>query len=134
MAQLTVDVPQPILRRLKKHAKSAKHGVEEELIEVLRQALSLNENMPRDVEGVVDGLRFLTDAELRKVAHPSRVRKTAHELADLNDKCQREGLSDAEQLRRDQLRNAIDRFVLIRAESLILLQQRGRDVSGLLRA
>ena len=134
MAQLTVDLPQPIFQRLKKHAKTANRDVGAELIEVLRKALSIGSDAPREVESVVDGLQFLTDTELRKVAHPARIRKTASELAKLNDKCQREGLSDAEKIGSDQLLNAIERFVLIRAEALCLLRQRGRDVSGLLRA
>lgn len=134
MAQLTLDVPRPVLERLKKSAKSARRGIEDEIVQILRLAISIDDDAPYDVEGVVSGLRFLTDPELRKVAHPARIRKTAKDLASLNDKCQREGrLSHDENQSRDQLQSAIDRFVLIRAEALCLLQQRGRDVSGLLK-
>lgn len=133
MAQLTLDVPQPVLEQLRKSAKSARRGVEDEIVEILRLAIAV-EGVPYDVNSVVSGLRFLTDPELRKVAHPARIRKTANELASLNEKCQREGLGHDEQQRRDQLQGAIDRFVLIRAEALCLLKQRGRDVSGLLKA
>ena len=133
MAQLTVELPKSIYESLRKKAKSARRGVEVELVEVLQKALTLDDGTTENVDGVLDGMKFLTDRELRKTGQPARIRKAAGELAKLNDKCQREGLSREERQRREQLLGVVDRFVLIRAEALALLKERGRDVSGLLR-
>ena len=133
MAQLTVDLPKSMYESLRKKAKAARRGVDVELVEVLQKALALDNGPTENVEGLLDGMKFLTDRELRKTAQPARIRKAADELAKLNDKCQRESLSREERQRREQLLGVVDRFVLIRAEALALLKERGRDVSGLLR-
>ena len=51
MAQLTLDVPQPVLEQLRKSAKSARRGVEDEIVEILRLAIAV-EGVPYDVNSV----------------------------------------------------------------------------------
>ena len=133
MAQLTVDLPKSMYESLRKKAKAARRGVDVELVEVLQKALTPDDGPTENVEGLLDGMKFLTDRELRKTAQSARIRKAAGELAELNDKCQRDGLSREERQRREQLLGVVDRFVLIRSEALALLKERGRDVSRLLR-
>ena len=71
--------------------------------------------------------------ELVKATKSAPARKIARELSALRDKCHTRRMTKEERRRQQVLLDALDRFILIRAQALVLLKQGGCDVSGLLR-
>ena len=133
MALLTVELPKPVLDSLKRKARAGRRRVVDQLVETLTVALDQESPTPRDLEASLDGMQFLTDQELVKATKSAPARKITRELSALRDKCHTRRLTKDERHRQQVLLDTLDRFILIRAQALVLLKQRGCDVSGLLR-
>lgn len=86
----------------------------------------------------MEELKLLGDKALWKVASQSHLTaKERQKLAQLNSKQQREGpesLAEEEVKLKDELLYEYERRMLIRAQALVLLKQRGLDISKLLKA
>ena len=132
MAQLTVDLPRPVLESLKRKARAGRRPVADQLVDALTTALSQESPEPSDLDACLDGMQFLTDQELVKAAKSTKARKIARELADLREKQHARRLTKDERQQQRVLLDSLDRLILIRAQVLVLLKERGRDVSGLL--
>ena len=133
MAQLTVDLPRPVLESLKRKARAGRRPVADQLVDALTTALSQESPEPSDLDACLDGMQFLTDQELVKAAKSTKARKITRELADLREKQHARRLTKDERQQQRVLLDSLDRLILIRAQALVLLKERGRDVSGLLR-
>ncbi|MFM9965237.1 MAG: hypothetical protein ACKV2Q_28935 [Planctomycetaceae bacterium] len=133
MALLTVELPKPVLDSLKRKARAGRRGVADQLVETLTTALDQKLTTPCEFEASLDGMQFLTDQELVKATKPTAARKIARELSTLRDIGRARRLTKEERHRQQVLLDSLDSFNLVRAQSLVLLQQRGRDVSDLLR-
>ena len=133
MTTLTVELPKPVLDSLKRRARAGRRRVVDELVETLKVALDRESPTPRDLEASLDGMQFLTDRELIKATKSTSARKVSRELSALRDQSHARRLSKDERHRQQVLLDTLDRFILIRAQALVLLKQRGRDVSGLMR-
>ena len=133
MALLTVELPKPVLDSLKRKARAGRRRIVDQLVETLTVALDQESPTPRDLEASLDGMQFLTDQELIKTTKPAPARKMSRELSALRDKSRARRLTKEESRREQVLLDTLDRFILIRAQALVLLKQRGCDVSGLLR-
>ena len=79
-------------------------------------------------------MEFLSEADLKRAFKTVPTKKSQREMADLNDKAQRVGLSKAEKQRSEELREYFDQCQLIRANAAAILNQRGIDVNKLLRS
>ena len=133
MAQLTVDLPRPVLESLKRKARAGRRPVADQLVDALTTALSQESPEPSDLDACLEGMQFLTDQELVKAAKSTKARKITRELADLREKQHARRLTKDERQQQRVLLDSLDRLILIRAQALVLLKERGRDVSGLLR-
>ncbi|MGH2409598.1 MAG: hypothetical protein ACRDGS_04415, partial [Chloroflexota bacterium] len=103
-------------------------------IEALAEAVSLtDEPLPTDVASVLSSLETMPDDALRQVARGSRLSRTAvAHLEELNDKRQREGLTAEEQRVAETLMRQYEHALLVRAEALARLKDRGQDITTLL--
>lgn len=133
MTTLTVQLPQPLLDSLKRKARVRRRPVVDEIVETLKTALTQESPTPRELELSLDGMQFLTDQELVKATKPTAAKKINRELSALRDRSGTRQLTKEERQRQQLLLESLDRFILIRAQALVLLKQRGRDVSGLMR-
>ncbi|MCP3957510.1 MAG: hypothetical protein GY719_06625 [bacterium] len=90
------------------------------------------EDLPEDLAGAITDLQVLSDDELRLAARNRLSEESRVKLEALNFKQQSEGLTASEKETQAQLVDAYDQAVLLRAEALRLLKERGHDVSELL--
>jgi uncharacterized protein YnzC (UPF0291/DUF896 family) len=89
--------------------------------------------MPTDVASVISSLEIMPDDALRQTVRDSRLSHTAAaHLEELNHKRQREGLTTEEQHVAETLPRQYERALLVRAEALARLKERGQDITPLL--
>ena len=131
---VTVRVPRELYTRLQERAQRTQRSVEDELVEALMGSIVIDdEPLPADVAAALAPLETLPDDALWEVARSSRLSPAAAaHLEDLNDRRQREGLTVDEQRMAETLLHQYERAMLVRADALARLQERGRDVSALL--
>jgi hypothetical protein len=89
------------------------------------------DQLSAEVEAALAALTRLSDAELWEIVSRPSAPEAAERLADLNDRRQREGLSDADERLADDLAGRLDIAMVMRAQAVALLHARGHDVSDL---
>ena len=131
---ITVRVPHPLYERLEERAKLTQRSVEEELVEALAETVSLvDAPLPVEVESLIGSLDAMPDGDLRHLAHARRLSPAAAtHLEELNAKRQREGLIGDEQRMVEALVHQYERAMLVRAEAIVRLKERGQDIAPLL--
>lgn len=134
MQTITVQLPPNIYRQVQQQAKSKQRSVEDEVVDVIEAALESQEEwagIPIDVVDELAQLHFLDDDHLWRVASTSVPVEKAERMQELVWKQQAEVLSEAEQAEATTLRQFANRIMLLRAETAVLLQERGHDISSL---
>ena len=131
---ITVHVPHPLYSRLEERAMRTQRSVEEELVDVLAEAVSLMDApLPVELETLIDSLDAGSDNVLWQLARDSRLSPAAAaHLEELNRKRQGEGLTGDERRMADALVQQYERALLVRAEALVRLKERGQDIAALL--
>lgn len=129
---LTVHVPEALYQRLKRRAEAARHSVEAELLAVVATGLPTAETLPPDLSDLLDQMTLLDDDALWQAARHHLDVEVAARLEALNLQAQREGKLDVtEQAERDQLVRQYEQAMLVRAQAIRLLHERGHDVRPL---
>jgi hypothetical protein len=107
---------------------------EEELVEALAEAVSrADDPLPPEVEDVLASLDAMPDDALWQLARASRLSPSAAALLEeLNQQRQREGLTAGEQRLVEALVHQYERALLVRAEAMARLKERGQDIAPLL--
>jgi plasmid stability protein len=133
MAQQTlmVTLSDDFYQRLKMRAAQAQHNIEDELVNLAAAALD-NEPIPLDIQEAVASLPVLDDAALWQAARSRLPQAESDEVEALHFKQQREELTDAEKQRLAGLMYRYEKALLIRSHALLLLKQRGQDITPLL--
>ncbi len=131
---MNVHVPQALYSWLKERAQRTQRSVEEELVEVLVGAVALEDDrIPTDVANELRSFDTMSDDALWQVARTSHLTPAAAaHLEELNLKRQREGLNAEEQQIAETLLHQYERALLVRAEAMARLKDRGHDISSLL--
>jgi hypothetical protein len=128
---LTVELPSTLYQRLKKRAEQADHSVEEELLDVLETSVPAGDELSSELRQALASMELLEDRALESAARSRLAREISAELEALHLKRQREGLTDAETGRCEELIRAYENAMLIRAQAAALLKKRGIDVAHL---
>jgi uncharacterized phage infection (PIP) family protein YhgE len=128
---VTIDVPTEIYNRVKQRALQSKRTIEAELVDALVTAVPTIDQLSPDLTQVIDSLTLLDDEALTFASQTEMDENTVAELEQLNFKQQREGLTRTEIERLDQLAGQYEKTMLIRAQALLLLKQRGKAISNL---
>jgi hypothetical protein len=131
---VTLSIPADIYDRLKRRADALGRSLQDEIVETLQASLPEPDVLPSYLAEAVSPLSFYTDQELWQAARSRLPEADAAELENLHHQRSRGGLSDTEQRRLAELLRRYERSVLVRAKAAELLQQRGHDISILLRA
>jgi plasmid stability protein len=132
MHTVTLNVPEDLYSRISEQAQRSQRSVEAELISVLSTAVTGVYDLPPDLADAVAGLDCLNDADLWQAARGRLPDRVSAELESLHAKSQRNGLTEAESQRSDELSLEYDRSMLVRARAAALLKERGHDVTSLL--
>ena len=129
---VTIRLPQALYEPLQSRAARRQRTVAAEVLDVLTGATPATEVLPDELEHAIAELIAVDDAILWQVARSHMPLDAIERLQELNLKRQREGLTDTEQQESDQLIRQYERSMLVRAQAVALLKQRGHDVSTIL--
>jgi hypothetical protein len=131
---VTMRVPQTLYAMLQDRAERTHRSVEEALAEALEETAPLDDtHLPADVAASVAILDTMPDDALWATARTSHLSSAAAaHLEELTYKRQREGLDAEEQRIAETLLHQYERAMLVRAEAMVRLKERGHDISPLL--
>ena len=128
---ITLHLPGSLYDLFQRKAQQSHQSLEAVLLEAVTAAAPNDDAIPPDLATAVSQLSSLDDRSLW-LAAKDRLSDTAlAELEALNQKKQRQGLTEDEAERLAELASGYERVVLLRAEAASLLKERGHDVSVL---
>lgn len=128
---VTVELPREVYDRLKQHADQSRRPLEAEVLDVILTAVQQDDEAPADLGATLDQLKQLDSQTLAQLARSRLSPDESVTLEELNFKQQREGLDPTERQNRDALVFQYERHLLVRAEAVALLKERGFDVATL---
>jgi hypothetical protein len=131
---VTLQLPAPLYDLFQSRAERAHRSLEEELLDAVATAATDEEELSHEMTKGIEDLKLLNDEELWRAARNRLSDEARSQLEALNFKQQREKLTSAEKERLERLVQEYDEAMLLRAETLLLLKERGLDVSRLLTA
>ena len=131
---LTVQLPEPLYREVQARARRLHRSVEGEVVALLTTALPTLDNLPGALVDEMAQLVFLSDRDLWRAARNKLTSEENEHMQELLSKRQRIGLTRQEEEEVDGLLLRYERSMLLRAQSMALLKERGHDVSDLLPA
>ena len=131
---VTLQLPGALYERFQRQAERSHRTIEDELLDVVATAVPAGDELSAELEGALSPLAVLDDAALWNAARAVMPADAAEELDRLHQKRQRDGLTAGEADAAEALVRQYGRTMLVRAHAAALLQQRGHDVSSLLRA
>ncbi len=122
---VTVKLPIPIYRRLKRVAEITYRSVEDVLASTVDAALPLDPNLPSDVADDVAAMALMNDDALMAAAESSLSPAQQRRLQQLTEFGGQRRLSTSEEAELAHLLDLYNRSVLRRAKALAILSQRG---------
>ena len=122
---LTLNMPDSLFQRLKQRADEMHRSVEEEALAALAASVPQGDELPPDWEELLDSMSALDDEALWRAAQNEPGRKAKARIRRLQAKRRTRGLTVSEQERLAELLRQEDKGMLIRAQALALLKQRG---------
>jgi len=131
---VTLRLPDPLYDQFQSRAERAHRSLEAELLDAVATVAAAEEELSPDMAKALGDLELLTDEELLRAARNRLSEDARSQLEALNVKQQREPLTLAERETLEQLVLQYDQAVLLRAEAVRLLKERGHEVSQLLTA
>jgi plasmid stability protein len=129
---ITVNLPDSLYRQVAQRAERTHSSLEEELLAVLASALSNTEELPTETSDALAQLAYLNDEELWQAAQVSLSPEENMRMQTLLLKRQAEGLTRLEQEEAEQLLRHSEHIMLLRAQAMALLHERGHNVAQLL--
>lgn len=129
---LTINLPTNLYERLQQLAAQRHRSIEAELVEMMSHALPQQEQLSQEMSQVLQDLSLLDNRALWQAARSHLPRTASEQLESLHLKRQREGITPSEQEVLDTLLLQYERYMLVRAQASVLLQQRGEDISRIL--
>src|SRR5689334_3454785 len=131
---ITLHLPETLYERFRQRAEWSRRSVETELLEAVASAAPAEAELSPELVSAVEALEGLEDEELWQLARNPRSQEAGLKLEALHLKQADEGLSQDEDAARARLLREYERMMLIRAQAVRLLKDRGHDVSTLLSA
>ncbi len=129
---VTLRLPSPLFDHFQTRAERAHRSLEAELLEAVAAVAADEEELSQDLAQAIGDLALLNDEELRQAVRNSLSDDARAQLEALNLKQQREELTPAERETLERLAHQYDQAMLLRAEAIRLLKERGHEVSKLL--
>lgn len=127
---VSVELPEPIFRRLRRVAEVTHRSVEDVLATTVDAALPQTPGVPAEVADDLAALALFSDAALWAAAETTPSPEQQHRLNQLTQEGETRPLTEAEEMELTQLIDTYDRAVLRRVKALALLAQRGYNISA----
>lgn len=131
---ITVQLPGRLYEQVQARARRLQRTVEGEVVALLAATLPTLDDLPPKLTDEMEQLLFLSDADLWRAARSQLTAKENARMQALVSKRQQIGLSRQEEEEVDGLLVRYERSMLLRAQSMALLKERGHDVAELLPA
>lgn len=128
---VTLTLSQEVYDELQQRAQRRQHRVEDEAALALAATLGAEQRLPADLEAAIAALALLDDEALWRVSRSQPTVEDGVLLDALVDKRRRQGLTDTEAQLLAELVDRHDRVMVLRAEAVARLRERGHDVSAL---
>lgn len=128
---LVLHVPDALFSRLKQQAEQSQRSIEEVVVDIVAQAMPATTMLSDDLVAAIAQLPLLPNDALWRTAQSRLSRQVSARLATLHLRRQRDGLSEAEALEAQRLTQRYEQALLVRAEAIRLLAERGLDVQTL---
>lgn len=126
---VTINLSENVYRQIKRAAELVRRPVDEVMAEAVVAAAPVMDAPAFPLRAELAQMAYLNDAALWRAARSTLSKDQRQQLEALHDKQQRTGLSPAEQAQEQALTNLYRETLLVRAQAVALLQQRGYDVS-----
>ncbi|HRA66334.1 MAG TPA: hypothetical protein PL187_09960 [Caldilinea sp.] len=127
---ITVNLSEPSYRRMQRAAARTQRSVEELLGDAVAALTPESGALPIDLQTALAQMAYLNDAALWQAARTTLQLEQQQRLEALHDKQQRTKLTPAEQVEEQSLLKLYRETQLVRAQAVVLLQQRGYDASA----
>lgn len=128
MTTVPVQIPESLYRRLERAAAATRRSVSDVLASSLAITLPTLADLPEALAHELAAMIWLNDEALRAAAQPTLTLDQQQRLSELNDRADRQPLSDQAQAEREALLAEYDRSMLRRAQAFAILAQRGYAV------
>jgi len=126
---VTVNLSELSYRRVQRAAERTQRSVEQLLGDAVTALIPEINDAPPNLKTALAQMAFLTDAALWQMARTTLSAEQQRRLADLHDQQQRTQLSPVEREEEQALVRLYRETQFVRAQAIVLLQQRGYDVS-----
>ncbi len=127
---VTLTLPSTVYNRLERRARQHQRRVEDEATLALTTAVGPDDALPDDLTAAIATLAALDDEALWRVSQSQPTVEDGVLLDALVDKRRREVLTSGEERMLAELVDRHDRVMVLRAEGVALLHERGVDVRG----
>ena len=129
---MTVAVPLETYEPFRQRAERARQSVEEAVVQAMQAALATAEaSTASERQAMLAALESLDTPALWQIVNRGAETEDVLLLVALNEKRQRQDLTEVEEAAVQALIRQHDQAVLLRAKVLAVLRQRGEDVSRL---
>jgi hypothetical protein len=126
---VSIQVPEPIFRRLQRAAELTYRSVEEVLATTIEANLPFSPDLPSDLAHELAAMNMMSDEALWAASESSLSPAQHRRLRQLTRAGGERTLTPAESAELQSLIDQYDRSVLRRAHALAVLAHRGHDVS-----
>ena len=127
-AKVTIQISEPLYRRLQRVAQISKRPVEEVLSTTLAIALPPFPDLSEALAGELAEMIWMSDRGLWAATHPTFSPEEQDRLTALNDLNDERTLAEQEEEERIRLLAAYDRSVLRRSQAFAILARRGHPI------
>lgn len=125
---ISVQLPEPLYRRLQTAAEFAHRSVSDVLEAAVSVALPPSPDLPEVVASELAEMMWLSDDALYQATTPTFTAIQQRRLADLNDLVDERSLTIEEKIEQERLLMAYERSMLRRAQAFAILARRGHRV------
>ena len=126
---VTIHLSEQVYRQIKRAADTVRRPIDEVAAEAVAAAAPVMDMPASGLRAELAQMAYLNDAALWQAARSTLSSDQRQQLQTLHDKQQRIGLTTKEQAREQALAKLYRETLLVRAQAVALLQQRGYDVS-----
>jgi uncharacterized protein YnzC (UPF0291/DUF896 family) len=126
---ITLNLPQAVYRQIRLAAEKVGRPVNEVLLEAVTAVAPVIGTEPENLRTALAQMAYLNDAALWQAGRATMTAEQRERLEALHDKQQREGLTPEEQAEEQALLSLYRETLLVRVQAVVLLKQRGYDVS-----
>jgi plasmid stability protein len=126
---ITVNLPEPLFEQLKERAAQSHRSIENELVEVVATVMPVAGELTADLKNRLAQMKLLDDRVLEQLAQTRLSKRSLAQLQSLNNKRQREGLTEVEAKKANALIGQYERAILVRAQAQGILKERGYDLA-----